>query len=311
MAKITVTGGAGYLGSVMVPTLLSQGHEVTVVDRLIYRQNSLLEVCANPKFKFVYADVRDPDTMKAAIKGAEWIIPLAAIVGARPSEMDKEYTWGVNTRAIELITKLREPNQKIIFPTTNSGYGIGQQHAFCTEESPLLPLSTYGKSKVDAEKILLESGNAITLRLATLFGFSPRFRRDLLVNDFVHRAVKDRFIVLFESHFRRNFLHIRDAVGAFTHCMENFERMKDEPYNVGLSNANLSKKQLCEKIKEHVPEFYIVEAEVGSDPDKRDYIVSNEKIEKTGWRPRHSLDDGIRELIKGYQILFDGAYSNA
>ncbi|MBU1026740.1 MAG: SDR family oxidoreductase, partial [Candidatus Margulisbacteria bacterium] len=193
--------------------------------------------------------------------------------------------------------------QKVIYPTTNSGYGIGAKDSLCTEDSPLCPISDYGRAKVDVEKALLDRGNAVTFRLATVFGVSPRMRLDLLVNDFTYRAWRDRFIVLFEDHFRRNYIHIRDVAKAFLFGLDNYEKMKGQPYNVGLSSANLTKRQLCEKIKEHVPQFYFHSAPIGEDPDKRDYLVSNEKLESLGWQPDYSLDDGIKELLKSFQII--------
>jgi nucleoside-diphosphate-sugar epimerase len=198
----------------------------------------------------------------------------------------------------------------VLFPTTNSGYGIGEKDNYCTEESPLRPISEYGRTKVEVERAFLDKGNAVTFRLATVFGMSPRMRMDLLVNDFVYQAVKDRALVLFEEHFRRNYIHVRDVTKAFLFGIENYEKMKGEPYNVGLSSANLTKRQLAEKIKEHVPELYIHSAEIGEDLDKRDYIVSNEKIESLGWSPDHTLDDGIQELIKGYKIIRPNRFAN-
>jgi nucleoside-diphosphate-sugar epimerase len=208
------------------------------------------------------------------------------------------------------MLKQLSADQRVLMPITNSGYGIGEKGKFCTEETPLRPISLYGTTKVEAEAAALERGNAISFRLATVFGMAPRFRLDLLVNDFVYRAVNDRAVVLFEADFKRNYIHIRDVANAFLHGLENFERMKNEPYNVGLSDANLSKRELCEKIHEHVPSFVFMEAPIGEDPDKRDYIVSNEKIEATGYRPQHSLDDGIRELIKGYTMVKNSMYGN-
>jgi nucleoside-diphosphate-sugar epimerase len=209
-----------------------------------------------------------------------------------------------------MILDLRKKDQKILFPTTNSGYGIGQKGIYCTEETPLNPISLYGKLKCDIEKEILKTKNSITLRLATVFGISPRMRMDLLVNDFTYRAVYDRFIVLFEAHFKRNYIHIRDVVKAFIHCMNNFDKMKNEPYNLGLSKANLDKWELCEEIKKQVPDFYFIEADIGEDPDKRDYIVSNEKIESTGFKPDFTIQEGIAELIKGYQIIKQNKFSN-
>ncbi len=224
---------------------------------------------------------------------------------ARPVEAQ-----AVNLEAIRLLLKLRSKQQRIIFPTTNSGYGIGQKNTYCDESTPLRPVSLYGKLKVEAEKAILDDGNTITLRLATAFGISPRMRLDLLVNDFVYRAVTDRTVVLFESHFKRNYIHVRDVARAFLHSMGQFDKMKNEPFNVGLSDCNLSKRELCVEIKKNVPQFQFVDSPIGEDPDKRDYIVSNEKVEKTGFKPIHNLSFGIRELIKGFQIIRKNQYSN-
>lgn len=308
--KILVTGGAGYIGSTLVPALLKEGYEVTVLDSLMFGQSSLLECCANPKFNFLKGDICDEGLMEALIPGFDIIIPLAAIVGAPACKINPSLTKLVNhDAALTMIEKLAL-SQMVLFPTTNSGYGIGEKDAFCTEESPLRPISEYGKTKVELEKAFLDRGNAITFRLATVFGMSPRMRMDLLVNDFTYRAFKDGFIVLFEEHFRRNYIHVRDVAKAFIFGINNYDKMKGKPFNVGLSSANLTKRQLCEKIKEYVPELYIHSAPVGEDPDKRDYIVSNEKIESLGWRPDHTLDSGIQELLKGYKILKPNLFTN-
>jgi nucleoside-diphosphate-sugar epimerase len=217
----------------------------------------------------------------------------------------------VNLDANMSIVEKVSTSQMVVFPTTNSGYGIGEKDGYCTELSPLRPVSEYGRQKVAVERAFLDKGNAVTLRLATVFGTSPRMRMDLLVNDFTYRAFKDRFIVLFEEHFRRNYIHIRDVATAFLFALDNYDRMKGEPFNVGLSSANLTKRQLCEKIKEYVPDFYIHSAPVGQDPDKRDYLVSNEKIESLGWKPEHNLDMGIQELLKGYKMLNLNKFANA
>jgi nucleoside-diphosphate-sugar epimerase len=308
--KILVTGGAGYIGSILVPELLKNGYEVFVIDNFMYNQTSLLDCCYNKNLTIIRGDVRDENLISAWVKKSDIIIPLACITGAPACDKDPFAAKSVNYEAIKLLLKVRSKSQPIIFPTTNSGYGIGEEGVYCTEETPLRPISLYGKLKVEAEKIILDSGDAITLRLATAFGISPRMRLDLLVNDFVYRAVVDRFVVLFQAHFKRNYIHVRDVAKAFIHCLNNFDKMKDQPYNVGLSNANLSKWELCMKIKEHIPDFYFIEAEVGEDPDKRNYIVSNEKIERTGFKPDYSLDDGIEELIKGYKILRNNKFSN-
>lgn len=308
--RILVTGAAGYIGSVLVPELLRAGHEVVAVDNFRYQQSSLLDVCYHPKLEIVRGDSRDRDLMVRSLAGADIVIPLAALVGAPLCAREPLESESTNVGAVKLLLQLRQHGQRIVFPTTNSGYGIGEKGIECTEETPLKPISAYGRQKVEAELAILDAGGAITLRLATVFGVSPRMRLDLLVNDFVYRAVRDRFLVLFEADFKRNYIHIRDVAAAFLHCTENFDRMKNEPYNVGLSNANLSKRELCEEIKKQVPDFYFTEAAVGEDPDKRDYIVSNAKIEATGFRPHYSLADGIRELIKGYQVIRENRYSN-
>jgi nucleoside-diphosphate-sugar epimerase len=310
MERILVTGGAGYIGSVLVPRLLAAGHPVTVVDSLMYQQHPLLDCCADKKFDFVKGDVCEESLISGLAPKFDIVIPLAAIVGAPACRLSPTYSRMINCDAVKMLSDKLSPSQKVLFPTTNSGYGVGQKDAYCTEETPLRPISGYGRDKVEAELHLLDKGNAVTFRLATVFGMSPRMRMDLLVNDFTYRAWKDRFIVLFEEHFRRNFIHIRDVANAFLFGTANYDRMKGQPFNVGLSTANLSKRQLCEKIKEFVPDFTIMSAPVGEDPDKRDYIVSNKKIESLGWRPQHSLDDGIRELLKGYAILRVNEFSN-
>jgi nucleoside-diphosphate-sugar epimerase len=308
--KITITGGAGYIGSVLAPTFLAKGHEVTVVDSFIFGQNSLLDCTYNEKLNVIRGDCRNEKTMKEAIAGADYIIPLAALVGAPLCDKDPIAATTTNVDAIKMLLRLRSPQQRIIFPTTNSGYGIGEKGKFCTEESPLNPISLYGVNKVEAERAILEAGNSVTFRLATVFGSSPRMRVDLLVNDFVHRAVTDRAVLIFEGHFKRNYVHIRDVARAFLHTMENFEKMKGQAYNVGLSEANLSKLELCAVIQKILPKFVYVEAPIGEDPDKRDYIVSNEKIEKTGFKTEYSLERGITELVKAYSVLRNSKYTN-
>ncbi|MBI5195191.1 MAG: NAD-dependent epimerase/dehydratase family protein [Nitrospirae bacterium] len=308
--RVLVTGGAGYIGSILVPTLLNNGYKVTALDSLIFGQSALLECCANPHFDFIKGDICDESLILSLVPKFDIIIPLAAIVGAPACKINPSLTKMVNyNAAIMMINKLSS-FQMVLFPTTNSGYGIGEKDAFCTEESPLRPISDYGKIKVEVEKAFLDKGSAITFRLATVFGMSPRMRMDLLVNDFTYRAYKDKFIVLFEEHFRRNYIHVRDVASAFIFGIKNYDKMKGQPYNVGLSSANLTKRQLCEKIKEHVPELYIHSASIGEDPDKRDYLVSNEKIESLGWRPSHTLDSGIQELLKGYKILKPNQFAN-
>lgn len=308
--KILVTGGAGYLGSILVPHLLGEGHKVTVIDNFMYDQASLLDWCYDPNLKIVRGDARNKHLIAEHLAAADTIFPLACFTGAWLCDKDPIGARTVNFDAVKMLLDLRSKDQRIIFPTTNSGYGVGQKDIFCTEETPLAPISLYGRLKVELEKILLDEPNTISLRLATAFGISPRMRLDLLVNDFTYRAVTDGFVVLFESHFKRNYIHVRDVGQAFLHCLTHFDRMKGEPYNVGLSDANLSKHELCEEIKKQVPHFYFSESQIGKDPDQRNYIVSNEKIERTGFKTSISIQAGIAELIKGFQVIRRRGYSN-
>lgn len=308
--NIFITGGAGYLGSILVPCLLAAGHRVTVLDNFMFWQNSLADACIENGFEVVKGDARDKSLVQELVKDKDLVVPLAALVGAPLCNADQTGAESINRDAVVMLMKLLSKDQMVLMPITNSGYGIGEKDKFCTEESPLRPVSLYGKTKVEAENAVLSRGNAISFRLATVFGMAPRMRLDLLVNDFVYRAVHDRAVVLFESHFKRNYIHVRDITRVFMHGIENFETMRNEPYNVGLSDANLSKWELCEKIQSHVPNFVFMEAEIGEDPDKRDYIVSNEKVEKTGFKPAYSLDDGIIELIKGFTMIRNAQYSN-
>ncbi len=308
--KVVVTGGAGYIGSVLVPALLDAGHRVTVLDNFMYRQPTLLDACHREAFTLVRGDARDPAVLRPLLKEADAVIPLAAIVGAPAGEHDQTATRTTNRDAIRTLLDLAAPGQRLIYPTTNSGYGIGDAGTLCTEESPLRPISLYGVTKVEAEAMVLERENALTFRLATVFGLSPRMRLDLLVNDFVHRAVRDRAVVVFEGHFKRNYLHVRDVARVFIHALENFDSMRGRPYNVGLDDANLSKLELCAAIKRHVPDFVYLEAAIGRDPDQRNYIVSNVRIASTGFKPAFSLEDGIRELIKGCRILSSSPFGN-
>lgn len=310
MSDILITGGAGYIGSVLVPELLKLGHRVTVIDNFLYKQSSLLSCCADKNFTIVNADARNEDVMKEHIQGKDFIFPLAALVGFPVCDKDTVAATTTNLGAVELILKLRKPDQKIIFPCTNSGYGLGQGQLYCTEDSPINPISLYGKTKMAAEKAVLEAGESLTFRFATLFGASPRMRTDLLVNDFTYRAVFDRSLIVFEGTFMRNYLHVRDAARAFIFAMDNFEKMKGRQYNCGLSDANLSKLELCEKIKQHIPSFMYLEAPIGTDPDKRNYLVSNERIESMGFSPVYTIDDGIEELIKAYSIIKNNIYGN-
>ena len=308
--NILVTGGAGYLGSIMVPDLLAAGHKITVLDNFMFKQTSLNHCCYHKNFTVVKGDIRQKDIVSKLMKKADVIIPLAALVGAPLCSLDPIGASTINHDAIELMLRLLSKDQIVLMPTTNSAYGTGDKDNYCNEESPLRPISQYAIEKVEIEKELMQNSNAISFRLATVFGMSPRMRIDLLVNDFVYRAIHDRFIVLFESHFKRNYIHIRDVTRVFLHAIQNLDKMRGQIYNVGLSNANLSKRELCERIQAFVPDFIFQEALVGKDPDQRNYIVSNEKIEKTGFKPSYSLESGIQELIKGYVMLQNTRYTN-
>lgn len=310
--KILVTGGAGYVGSILVPELLNEGHEVTVIDNFLYDQQSLLHCCHHPNLTIVRGDVRDWVVMSQHVKDADAIFPLAAITGEPACARDEVAAKTTIVEAIELLLKLRQEHQKIIYPNTNSGYGVGQVDIYCTEETPLRPISLYGRLKVQAENLITASKNSVVFRLATAFGASPRMRTDLLVNDFVYRALTDRCLLLFEAHFKRNYIHVRDIARAFTHSLNNFDTMKNQVYNIGLSNANLSKLELCEEIKKYLPKFWFTEftGDWIKDTDQRNYIVSNEKIEKTGFMTKYSLQDGIKELIRTYQMIQKNQFSN-
>ncbi len=307
---VLVTGGAGYLGSVLCERLLSAGYQVTTVDDMMYQQRSLLHLCADRHFDFVSGDARDKELIRRLVKEADVLIPLAAIVGAPACDRDPLRARSVNLEAVRLLNGLRSPQQMVIYPTTNSGYGTQSGDFFCTEDTPLEPISLYGQTKSQAEAELLGTPNVITLRLATVFGMSPRMRLDLLVNHFVYAAVTDGYIVIFEKDFKRNYIHIRDVADCFVHCIENFKRMAGRPYNVGLDAANLSKEELALRIKEYVSNFYVHFAQVGSDPDKRNYIVSNQRLREAGFEARRSLDDGIRELLKGYRMTGRARFKN-
>lgn len=311
MNRILVTGGAGYIGSILVPMLLNMGHEVTVLDNFMYNQTSLLDCCNNKRLIVFRGDTRDEDLVKSLLHRVDMIIPLACIVGAPACLKDRVAAETTNLKSILMLLRLRNFGQPIIFPNTNSGYGVGQEGIYCDEDTPLNPISYYGQLKVAAESEILSSGHCVAFRLATVFGISPRMRLDLLVNDFTYRAVFDKTLVLSEAHFKRNYIHVRDVARAFIHAVDNFESMKNQAYNVGLSNANLSKLELCEEIKKQVSNFHFVEAEVLKDPDQRNYIVSNAKIEATGFKPQVSLQEGITELIKGYRILKNEKFTNA
>ena len=308
--KILITGGAGYIGSLLTPALLQAGHRVTVVDNFLFQQSSLTDCCRYESFEIIRGDCRDEALLKQTLRDADVIIPLAALVGAPLCERDRLGTQTTNLEAIRLLCRLASRDQRILMPVTNSGYGIGESGKLCTEETPLRPISQYGVTKVEAEKVVLSRENSLTFRLATVFGMSPRMRLDLLVNDFVYRALHDRALIVFEGHFKRNYIHIRDVVRVFEFGISHFEAMRGQPYNAGLNDANLSKLELCAEIKKLVPAFVYLEAPIGKDPDQRDYIVSNARLDQAGFRTEWPLERGIRELIKGFTILRNTRYSN-
>ena len=308
--NILITGGAGYIGSVLTTKLLSLGNKVTVYDNFLYDQSSLNHLCSMDNFTVANGDTRDEIKLSKYIKKADIVIPLAALVGAPICDYDPVGARYINHDSIEILLKIISKNQIILMPTTNSAYGSGDDNNFCDENSELRPISQYAKDKVEVEQKLMQHENSVSFRLATVFGMSYRMRIDLLVNDFVLRALKDKFIVLFEGHFKRNFIHVQDVSNVFIHALNNYEKFKSQIFNVGLSSANLSKIELCENIKKFLPEFVYLEDTIQKDQDQRNYIVSNEKIENTGFKALHSIDDGIKELIKGYEMLKIKNFSN-
>jgi len=310
LTHVLITGAAGYLGSVLSEHLLTAGYRVTALDNLFYGQQGPFHLCTHDRFEFVLGDARNESVLRPLLKDVDVLIPLAALVGAPVCDRDPHTAESVNVDAPLLLSRLRSPSQLVVFPTTNSGYGTKSGESFCTEETPLEPVSLYGRTKVQAERELLQKSNVITLRLATVFGMSPRMRLDLLVNHFVYAAATDGYIVIFEKDFKRNYIHIRDVADCFIHCIENAGKMIGRPYNAGLDEANLSKEQLALKVKEHVPDFYIDFASVRSDPDKRNYIVSNKRLREAGFAARRSLDLGIRELLKGYRMMPRSIHKN-
>lgn len=311
MRRVLVTGGSGYIGSVLCERLLASGHKVVVLDNLLHRQSTLLHLCSHPDFDFVRGDVRDHAVIRPLVGKSDVIIHLAALVGAPACDLDPRYAKSVNFEASVLLNDLRSREQLLLYPTTNSGYGTRSGEILCTEETPLEPISLYGHTKADAERAILQKENAVTLRLATVFGTSPRMRYDLLVNHFVLAAATDRSIVIFEKDFKRNFVHIRDVADCFVHCIDHSGEMAGRPYNLGLDSANMSKGELALAIREEIPDFAIIFSEVGSDPDKRNYIVSSERLKKAGFEAHRSLRDGIRELVKGCRMLDKGPWRNA
>ncbi len=310
MPKILVTGGAGYIGSVLVPALLDSGHEVTVVDNFMYRQPSLAHIARNSNLQIVFGDVRDKSLMKTYLAQADIVIPLAAIVGAPACDKDPIAAKSINRDSVIWLFEQLSSDQQVIMPTTNSAYGSGDANNFCDENTPLNPLSLYAKDKVEVEKYLMSHAKATSFRLATVFGISPRMRLDLLVNNFTFRALVDGFIVVFEGHFKRNYIHLIDVVQAFQLAINNPNNFAGEIFNVGLSQANISKLELCQQIKEKIPSFAFLEAPLGKDPDQRNYIVSNEKIEKLGFAPKATLSQGLDELIKNLKMFDNKPFTN-
>ena len=308
--NILITGGAGYIGSLLTEKLLNENHNVTVYDNFLFNQSSLNHLCNRENFSIIKGDVRDKSKLLPLLKNYEIILPLAALVGAPMCKLDPVGARTVNHDSIEIILNNISKEQVLLMPTTNSAYGTGDENNFCTEESELRPISQYAIDKVEVERKLMEHQNAVSFRLATVFGMSPRMRIDLLVNDFVYRAIKDGFIVLFESHFKRNYIHIRDVCEVFSFSIKNIDKLKGEIFNVGLSDANLSKKELCDKIKNKIKNFVFFEENLQKDPDQRHYIVSNKKIENLGFKPKVSIEAGIEELVKGYRMLKVKNFSN-
>jgi nucleoside-diphosphate-sugar epimerase len=311
--RVLVTGGLGYLGSIVCEHLLRAGFEVTALDNLMYGtgQQGLFHLCACRGFDFIKGDVRDEAVMRSALRDADVVIHLAAIVGASACDRDPLLATSVNLDAVRLLERLRSPKQLVIFPNTNSGYGTTSGEEFCTEDSPLEPISLYGRTKVEAERVLLAGRNTIALRLATVFGMSPRMRLDLLVNHFVYAAVKEGYLVIFEKDFKRNFVHIRDVADCVLHAIAHAGSMAGRAYNLGLDSANLSKEELALKVKKYVPHFYVHFAPIGQDPDKRNYIVSSGRLREAGFVARRSLDDGIQELLKGYRMEGRALFKNS
>jgi nucleoside-diphosphate-sugar epimerase len=308
--KILVTGGAGYIGSVLVPNLLSQGHAVTVIDNFMYKQTSLASSIRNENLTLVFGDVRDEALMNQHLAKSDVVIPLAAIVGAPACDSDPVAAQSINKESILWLLKKLSKDQRIIMPTTNSAYGSGDKNNFCDESSPLNPLSLYARDKVTVEKELMQHPSATSFRLATVFGISPRMRMDLLVNNFTYRAISDGFVVVFEGHFKRNYIHVLDVVQAFNLAIANEKDFAGEVFNVGLSEANISKIELCREIQSIVPNFTFLEAALGKDPDQRNYVVSNEKIERFGFKPSVSLESGLQELVKGLKMFNHKPFTN-
>jgi len=308
--RILITGGAGYIGSVMTEFFLRKGLQVKVLDNLMYGQSSLAHLSGSRNFDFFHGDIRDISLLKSLLADCEVIVPLAGIVGAPACAKDEKLATEVNLLAPLEMFRLISKNQCIIMPTTNSAYGTTEGLVECDEKSPLSPISKYAKDKVKLEENLMELNNAVSFRLATVFGVSNRMRLDLLVNNFVYRAFTDKYLTLFESSFVRNYIHVKDVISAFDLALKDPSSFKGEIFNVGLSDANLTKLELAQKIKGHVPELVILESQTGTDPDKRNYRVSNRKLESRGYVPEFSIDDGIQEISKAIPFFKRPLFSN-
>ncbi len=295
--NVLVLGGAGYIGSLLCDKLVLKGYNVTVIDLLKYSTSSLSHLFFYKNFKFIKEDIRKVNILRKYTKNQDLIIPLAALVGAPLCEKKKSEAISTNLSSVKTLLKIIKPKQKLIYLTTNSGYGIGKKNKFCDESSPLNPISLYGRTKVEAENLVSKHPNHVSLRLATVFGVSYRMRSDLIVNNFVETALREKKLSIFESHFRRNFIHIRDVVKAILYISKNFKKFKNNVYNLGLSNANITKMQLAKLIKKQFKNLKIKEIKNRKDPDQRDYFVSNKKIEKKGFKAKISLEEGIKELL--------------
>ena len=301
MKKVLITGGAGYLGSVLTELLLNKGYQVTVLDNLMYKQTSIAPFTYHDNFKFILGDVRYSSTLKPLVESHDILIPLAAIVGMPACKANPQATIDINYQQVQNIVDWSSKDQMILIPNTNSQYGSSTE--IITEDSPFNPLSLYAETKCDAEKAVLDSGNGIAMRLATVFGMSYRMRLDLLVNDFVYKAMTDGTLVLFESHFMRNYIHVRDIANTFLFMIENYDKCNNNAFNVGLTEANCTKLELANTIQKYIPSLVVVENNFKQDFDQRNYMVSNAKLESKGWKPQFSLEKGIQELIEGYQLI--------